>query len=149
MLDTSEIKFPKFRENRDDYMQSQREWLEVFNAALQPIHQAGWEDWLRDPFSEGTPIFSRVNRQMKKGVVINQILPSADDLDFRAYLDIFAEDSDVDRVEHVVIASVLIDETKEKAGKLIKAFLVERRPPAEIERLCEILTYGSVGPKQD
>ena len=72
MLDTSEIKFPKFRENRDDYMQSQREWLEVFNAALQPIHQAGWEDWLRDPFSEGTPIFSRVNRQMKKGVVINQ-----------------------------------------------------------------------------
>jgi hypothetical protein len=83
MLDTSEIKFPKFRENRDDYMQSQREWLQVSNAALQPIHQAGWEDWLRDPL------------------------------------------------------------------KLIKAFLVERRPPAEIERLCEILTYGSVGPKQD
>jgi hypothetical protein len=148
MLDTSEIKFPKFRENLDDYMQSQREWLGVFNTALKPIHQTGWEDWLRDPFIEGTPIFRRVNRRMKKGVVINQILPSADDLDFRAYLDVFAEDSAVDSVEHVVITTVLIEETKEKVRKLINAFLVDKLPPAEIERLCEILTFGSVDTKQ-
>jgi hypothetical protein len=148
MLATSEIKFPNFCENRDDYMQSQREWLEVFDAALKPIHQAGWEDWLRDPFFEGTPIFSRVNRRMKKGLVINQILPSGDDLDFRAYLDVFAEDSAVDSVEHVVITTVLIEETKEKVRKLINAFLVDKLPPAEIERLCEILTFGSVDTKQ-
>jgi hypothetical protein len=149
MLATSEIMFSKFRENRDEYMQSQREWLEVFNAALKPIHQTGWEDWLRDPFFEGTPIFSRVNRRMKKGIVINQILPSDDDLAFRAYLDIFADDSDVDLVEHVVITSVLSEETKEKARMLINAHLVHKLPSAEIERLCEILTCGSVGTRQE
>jgi hypothetical protein len=148
MLATSEIKFPKFRENRDEYIQSRREWLEVFNAALKPINQAGWEDWLRDPFFEGTPIFSRVNRHIKtgkpQGIVINQILPSDDDLSFRAYLDIFADDSDVDLVEHVVITSTLTEQSKEKSRKLINKYLVDKLPPGEIERLCEALTYGSV-----
>lgn len=90
MIITSEIKFPKFREDRNQYDQSQREWLDVFNAALEPINQAGWEDWLRDPFFEGTPIFSRVNRRAKtgkpQGIIINQILPSDDDLSFRGVL---------------------------------------------------------------
>jgi hypothetical protein len=149
MITTSEIKFPGFRENRDEYMQSQREWLEVFNAALKPIHQSGWEDWLRDPFFEGTPIFSRVNRRMKKGIVINQILPSDDDLDFRAYLDIFAEDSDVDLVEHVVITSTLTGETKTKARELINAYLVRKLLPEQIVRLCEDLTNGPLDTKQE
>jgi hypothetical protein len=79
MIITSEIKFPKFRGDRHEYDQSQREWLDVFNAALKPINQSGWEAWLRDPLFEGTPIFSRVNHRTKtgkpQGIIINQILP--------------------------------------------------------------------------
>jgi hypothetical protein len=152
MITTSEIKFPGFRENRDEYVQSQREWLELFNAALKPVHQVGWEewqeDWLRDPFFEGTPIFSRINRRRKRGIVINQILPSDDDLSFRAYLDTFASDSD-DRVEHVVITSTLTDKSKSKAQRLINAYLAHKLSSAEIEHLCEALTNGSVHADQE
>jgi hypothetical protein len=144
MIITSEIKFPRFREDRHEYDQSQREWWDVFNAALKPINQAGWEDWLRDPFFEGTPIFSRVNRRVKtgkpQGIVINQILPADDDLSFRAYLDVFAPDSDVDLVEHVVITSTLSEKSKDKAKKLINAYLVHKLSPEKIGRLCEDLT---------
>jgi hypothetical protein len=144
MIITSEILFPKFRDNSHEYEQSKKEWLDVFNAALQPVNQAGWEDWLRDPFLEGTPIFSRVNRRVKtgkpQGIVINQILPSDDNLSFRAYLDVFAPDSDIDRVEHVVITSTLSGKSKAKAQKLINAYLVHRLPPEKIVRLCEDLT---------
>jgi hypothetical protein len=139
MIITSEIRFPKFRENRDDYLQSQAEWSAVFDAALKRTHQAGWADWLNDPFLEGTPIFSRVNRRLKKGIVINQILPSDDDLNFRAYLDIFAPESDEDLVEHVVITSILNNEAKEKALKLMNAFLVVKPPAQIITALCDDL----------
>ncbi len=144
MIITSEIKFPRFREDRYEYEQSQREWLDVFNAALKPINQAGWEDWLRDPFFEGTPIFSRVNRRAEtgkpQGIVINQILPSDDDLSFRAYPDIFAPDSDADVVEHVVITTTLSEKSMNKAGRLINAYLVHKLSPEKIERLCADLT---------
>jgi hypothetical protein len=143
MITTSEIKFPRFRENRDQYKLSQREWLEVFNSALKPINHTGWEDWLRDPFFEGTPIFSRVNHRRKKGIVVNQILPSDDALSFRAYLDTFASNSP-DQVEHVVITSTLTDNSKDKARELIKAYLVEKLLPDQIEHLCEALTDDSV-----
>lgn len=149
MLTTSEIEFAKFRENRGEYMQSQREWTKLFDAALKPSHQPDWVDWLRDPFFEGTSIFSRVNRRMKKGIVINQVLPSDDDLSFRAYLDIFADDSGVDLVEHVVITSTLTEGSKGKVRKLIDDYLVRRLPPDEIERLCEALTYGPVEINQE
>src|SRR5271167_2650576 len=144
MKATSEIKFPKFRENRHEYKQSQKEWLEVFNAALRPINQAGWEGWLQDPLFEGAPIFSRVNRQLKKGVIVNQILPSDDELRYRAYLDIFAPDSDIDLVEHVVITTTLSEEAKNKSRELINAYLVHKRPNADIVLLCEDLTAGHV-----
>jgi hypothetical protein len=144
MIITSEIRCPRFRVDRHEYKQSQKEWLDVFNAALKPINQAGWEDWLRDPFFEGTPIFSRVNRRVKtgkpQGIVINQILPSDDDLSFRAYPDVFAPDSDVDLVEHVVITSTLSEKSKNKARKLINAYLVHKLSPENIGRLCEDLT---------
>jgi hypothetical protein len=144
MIITSEVKFPGFREDRHQYEQSQKEWSDVFNAALKPINHAEWEDWLRDPFFEGTPIFSRVNRRVttgkSQGIVINQILPSDDDLGFRAYLDVFAADSDVDMVEHVVITSTLTETSKDKAEKLISAYLVHKLSPEKIARLCEDLT---------
>jgi hypothetical protein len=149
MITSSEIKFPKFREYRLEYKQSQEEWLEVFNTALKPINQAGWEGWLQDPFFEGTPIFSRVNRQLKKGVIVNQILPSDDELKFRAYLDIFAPDSDIDLVEHVVITTTLSEESKNKARELIKAYLVHKRPKADMVQLCEDLTSGHVDAYQE
>ena len=149
MIATPEIKFPKFRENRHEYMQSQKEWLEVFNAALKPINQTGWEAWLQDPFFEGAPIFSRVNRLLKKGVIVNQILPSDDELRFRAYLDIFAPDSDIDLVEHIVITTILSEESKTKARELINAYLVHKRPQADIVRLCEDLTAGHVDAHQE
>jgi hypothetical protein len=144
MIITSEIKFRRFREDRHEYEQSQREWLDVFNAALKPINHAGWEDWLRDPFFEGTPIFSRINRRVRtgkaQGIVINQILPPDDDLSFRAYLDVFAPDSDIDLVEHVVITSTLSEKSKNKARRLINAYLVQKLSPEKIVRLCVDLT---------
>jgi hypothetical protein len=140
MITTSEILFPGFREDRHEYEQSRREWLGVFNAALEPAGDTDWQEWLRDPFCEGTPIFSRVDRRRKTGIVVNQILPSDDELEFRAHLDIFAPDSVVDLVEHVAITCTLSETSKRKAAKLINAYLGRRSPPNEIARLCETLT---------
>jgi hypothetical protein len=140
MITTSDVRFPKFRENPDDYRQSQKEWLDVFSDALKPADQAGWDVWLQDPFLEGAPMFSRVNRAIRKGVVVNQILPSDDSLGFRAYLDIFAPDSAEDRIEHVVITTVLTDTTKKKAAALLRQYLRGQRPKQEIVATCEDLT---------
>jgi hypothetical protein len=140
MLTTAEVQFPKFREDPDQYQQSQTKWSEVFNDALKPIDPAGWDVWLNDPFHEGTPIFSRVHRAMKIGVVINQILPSDDELSFRAYLDIFAPDSNEDLVEHVVIMATLTKASKTKAAKVLRHYLQGHRPKQEIVTICEELT---------
>src|SRR5215469_786698 len=121
MSNVSEVALSRFRSDPKEYAESQREWLSAFNVAIKPVNQAGWVDWLQDPFHEGTPIFSRVNRKLSppKGVVINQILPTDDDFTFRAYLDIFAPDSAEDTVEHVVIEAILSDDSKCKAVELI------------------------------
>ncbi len=142
MSNISEVSLPHFRSDPKEYAGSQREWLAIFNEALKRVNQTGWEEWLHDPFHEGTPIFSRVNRKFNppKGVVINQILPTDDDFSFRAYLDIFAPDSTEDMVEHVVIESILSDGSKRKAVELINAYLVLKLPQAEIVKLCEQLT---------
>jgi hypothetical protein len=140
MITVSDIRFPRFRKNLDEYRQSQQEWLDVFNDALKPVGQAGWQAWLQDPFHQGAPIFSRVNRTMKKGVVLNQILPSDDEFGFRAYLDIFAPDSTEDMVEHVVINTVLTDTTKIKAATLLRQFLRGGSCKQEIVAICDDLT---------
>lgn len=140
MITTSEVMFPRFREDRSEYEQSRQAWLDVFDSALPPADQADWDEWLRDPFFEGTPIFSRVDRRRKKGIIVNQILPPDDALGFRAHLDRFAPDSVADLVEHVVITCTLSEKSKNKAGKLIQAYVVHKLAPDEIARLCEHLT---------
>jgi hypothetical protein len=141
MITTSEIMFPKFREDRAEYLRSRQQWSDLFDAVVKTGDRAGWDDWLRDPFFEGTPIFSRVNRREKKGIVVNQILPADDDLEFRAYLDVFASDSDTDLVEHLVITSTLTEAAKSKAAKLVRAYLAGGKPaPGVMARLCEQLT---------
>jgi hypothetical protein len=122
-----------------DYLKSQAEWSDVFDA-LELADQAGWVVWLEDPFREGLPIFSRVNRGMKKGVVINQILPADDEFGFRAYLDIFAPDSTEDLVEHVVITATLTPKSKESAATLLRHYLRHQSPPEKIVAVCEELT---------
>src|SRR5579863_802907 len=139
-MDTlSAVHLSHFRDDPGEYAESQQEWLGIFNEAIKPVNQVGWENWLRDPFHEGTPIFSRVNRRTTppKGVVINQILPSDDDLTFRAYVDIFAPDSVEDLVEHVVIVAVLSEDAKRKARQLINAYVVRKLPQKKIVELCE------------
>lgn len=143
MSNISEISLSHFRTDSKEYEESRRQWSAIFDEALKPVNQKkGWEEWLQDPFREGTPIFSRVNRGFNppKGVVINQILPTDDDFSFRAYLDIFAPDSTEDMVEHVVIESILSDDSKRKAVELINAYLVLKLPQAEVSKLCEQLT---------
>lgn len=138
MITTSEIRHPRFREVRDEYLKSQQEWLDVFKSATGSACPECWEDWLRDPFLDGTPIFSRINRGTKRGIVINQILPADDDLQFRAYTDTFASGSE-DQVDHLVITSVLTNEAKEKARTLIETYVAPDLRPEDIERVCQTL----------
>lgn len=131
----SPLDFSGFRHNRADYDGSREAWRAVFQTAIGNDHLAQWEEWLQDPFAEGSPIFSRVNYGTRRGVVINQILPEEDDLRFRAYVDEFATDT-VDEIVYLSITCPLTEMAKKKAEKLIFEHGRHGAARDEMERFC-------------
>jgi hypothetical protein len=135
----SEVEFLRFREDPEQYENSKREWSRVFDEAVSITGTAEWSNWLREPFVDGSPILSRINRAAKHGIVINQILPEEDELSFRAYLDGFADGSD-QHVEMLVITCTLTQTSKNKAARLIREYYQAGVSSREMELLCEQAT---------
>ena len=133
------VEFPRFRQDHDEYDKAQAAWSEVFRHAIGSDYLARWTGWLLDPFLEGSPIFSRINRANHRGIVINQILPEEDDLRFRAYLDEFATDSP-EEVGYLAITCPLTDAAKDKAKKLIYEYGRQGAARDEMERFCQEAT---------
>lgn len=135
--------FPQFRSNAKEYEESRKRWQSAFNSVVPEATKPKWKDWLTDKFHDGTAIFSRRSDKIRKGIVINQVLPEDDSLVFRAWMGTFGSKEYGDEIERLTIQCMLTDASIRNAKTLIKALIVDRLPYQEMEKRCVDATHAS------
>ncbi len=138
------IMFPRFRTEHADYVKAQKHWNAVFDSVVHGPSKIEWNEWFPDkPPYDGNGIFSRVSRRLRKGILINQVMPVDDSLIFRAWMNTFGMKGYDDEIEYLTISCIPTEESLKEAGSLIRAYLVDQLPRHKMEALCAKMTRES------
>jgi hypothetical protein len=137
------ILFPQFRAKKTEYAQALKRWEQAFDEVTRASAPADWAEWFVDQFHDGTAIFSRVCRELRKGVVVNQVLLKDDSLVFRAWMSAFGGREYDDNIDRLTIQCMMTEESIDKAKNLLKAFVVDGLSREEMERRCAVETQMS------
>ena len=141
---SSKVQLRGFREEASQYTASQGHWERLFMSVAKERSGLIWKEWLKDPFREGQPIFSRVSKEIGKGVAINQVLPADDSVELRAWMSVFGSEDYGDAVTTLNISCMLIDEIDACVKELLQEFIVKERPYEFMKKLCEEYTHSSI-----
>ena len=136
----SHLLLPQFRQDPEAYVQARKLWEALFESVVEKA-RSNWQPWIGDPFRDGNAIFSRVSRRGRKGIIINQILPSDDSLLFKSWMGVFGSPDHEDEIEHLTIACMLTADSLKSAEFLIDCYVNRRLSYDEMTRLTAELTH--------
>ncbi len=138
--------FKNFLSNIEEYKASENLWCNLCEKILVKTHgqQHGWKKWLNvhfadgTPFLNGSPIYSLISPDNKKGICINQDAPSEETTYIGAWMDNFGPiDDEGSFVEELVIACELSEESVQFANELIEVWVNEDISYDEMEILMK------------
>jgi hypothetical protein len=130
--------FPRFRKNEEQYRLSKTFWefafFEAFDGRTNEIQL--WKPWVADTFTEGMPIFSRVNDDSSRGIVLQQVVQTNDEKAwFKCWTSEFGEDRDPPKIPYLFIETFVHPEAKRLFVNLVQMWCVFR---AEVETMNKL-----------
>lgn len=81
----ADFPFVGFHARPDHYTKSVAFWESAFARAVGDDART-WSVWMRDPFKDGHPILSRINRQRRRGLLVQQVLKAPDRFWFKCWM---------------------------------------------------------------
>ncbi|MEH2324168.1 MAG: hypothetical protein V7K32_11435 [Nostoc sp.] len=138
--------FKTFLSNIQEYKASEYFWRNLCESILikNQGQEHGWEIWLNihfidgTPFLDGSPIYSLISPDNRKGICIYQDEPSKATMSIVAWMDKFGSiDDDENFIEELVITCELSEESSQLAGELMETWVKENTSYYEMELLIE------------
>ncbi len=137
--------FKNFLSNIEEYKASEKMWCNLCENILVKNHgqKHGWKTWLNvhfvdgTPFLDGSPIYSLISPDNRKGICIYQDEPSKEIISIGAWMDKFGPIDDGNFVEELVITCELSDESSQLASELIEVWVKKDVSYSEMELLIE------------
>lgn len=117
---------PDFRKDSGAYAAAQRHWETLWaNIATKGEVEPRWEiHWMKNPLSDGNPIFTALCSALRKGVRIIQEEPGdADDIDVDWWIDDFGAKEDGDATRELVIACCPTAENTPQVEQLLRKWV--------------------------
>jgi len=116
--------FADFLADRGKYASAQRYWETLWQevSSAEKVLQTPWMmNWMKNPLSDGNPMFTAVCRPLRKGVRIIQEEPrAANEIDLDWWLDDFGDGSDAEAIQELVIACCPSVENVPRIRQLLK-----------------------------
>ncbi|MBV6626941.1 MAG: hypothetical protein KI793_29050 [Rivularia sp. (in: Bacteria)] len=132
--------YKNFLSNSQEYKASENFWRDLCDKILVK-HQGekhGWKVWLNVIFLDGSPIYSLISPDSRKGIAINQDEPTEDKIIFAAWMDKFGPiDATKDFVEEIVISCELSQESAKLAEELIQIWVEGNTLYENMEQLIQ------------
>ncbi|MBG1263889.1 hypothetical protein [Nostoc commune] len=138
--------FKTFLSNVHEYKASENFWCKLCESILikNQGQKHGWKIWLNvhfidgTPFLDGSPIYSLISPDNRKGICIYQDEPSKATISIVAWMDKFGSiDDDKNFIEELVITCELSEESSQLAAELMEAWVKENTSYYEMELLIE------------
>jgi hypothetical protein len=129
----SEILFPRFLDDSNEYVQAERLWSQKFEEIVSQFGERSLWDvpWLATafvdgvPFQDGNPIFSAICWSRNKAIRVIQENPAAADGGLSVWSDIFDADGP-SPITELVISCVLTEDALNEAMQKIQFFVRPR-----------------------
>lgn len=134
--------FPRFRKNEEHYHLSQTFWEFAFFEAFdgRPDEIEIWKPWVADIFKEGMPIFSRLNEDMSRGIILQQVLPTKDDKAwFKCWTSQFGDNRDPSKMPYLFIETFVHPEARRLFAMLVQMWCVFRADINTMDRWTDLI----------
>lgn len=138
--------FKNFLSNLEEYKASEKMWFNLCESILVKKYgqKHGWKTWLNvhfvdgTPFLDGSPIYSLISPDNKKGICINQEEQSTEAISIGAWMDKFGPiDDEENFIEELFIACELSEGFVQFASELIEVWVKEEVSYYEMEQLIK------------
>ena len=133
----SNVAFPysRFAEDTRAYRKSREFWSQAFSESLGSSRADQWLDWIDDIFQDGNPIFSKINRSLGRGILVQQTSVGRDRYWFKCWISHAEENDHV--VPYLFVETFIAGETKTYFDELIKAWCVDGFGEDDMANLTE------------
>lgn len=140
----------RFLSNAKEYRESENFWCNLCEKSIESnTNNSKWKVWFNTyyadgtPFLDGSPIYSLISSNKKKGVAIYQEEPTIDNIKITAWMDKFgAVDKNDDFVEELVITCELSEESAKIAEELITEWVKDNTTYKDMEIIIEERVYS-------
>ncbi|ELS01710.1 hypothetical protein Xen7305DRAFT_00014150 [Xenococcus sp. PCC 7305] len=137
--------YGNFLSNLEEYEKSEIFWRDLCDSLINNLlTEQTWTIWLNTyyvdgtPFLDGSPIYSLISSNRKKGIAIYQDQPTTNNIKISAYMEVFgAITVNNDSVEELVITCELSKEAALIAQQLIQEWIKDTTSYQDMERIIE------------
>ena len=121
--------YANFSQDPEIFLQAKAFWVSLCDSIVENYKGAGsWDSWFEGIMADGSidlsgnPIYSLVNRDLERGVRMIQIEPDKDELQLKAWIDVYDKGAPGEITE-LVIYCQLTDKSEDLAKKLLHEWI--------------------------
>ena len=136
----------EFQKNVDNFLSAQNYWKSLCLEAVRFQNvQDDWTLWFSGKFADGSldisgnPIYSLVNKELKKGIRIIQIPPNGDKYKIKAWTDYFAKGLE-NEINELVVICQLSESSGKIAKQLIQEWVIDEKTDVFSKKIDDILS---------
>lgn len=138
LADDATFPFARFAEDAHVYRKAQTFWCDAFADVL-GNSESDWIAWMPDPFRDGHPIFSRIDRSGQRGLLVQQVPETNDRCWFKCWISPADHTGGDPGPTYLFVETFVSEKARTYFQKLVGAWCAEETDEEAVRRMADDL----------